>query len=516
MAISIDLTVVNDSAYSAFTIGLIDIIKHEHHKYGESTTFDKCYSLSRAPVFKTLNSDILNFNFKNPDKEIVKNIATALKNLVYASKKKAITEDLDHILLTDLYANHEEHKPSVFDSGIQYSPKAKSPEDNFVIEELHLGQPHNDYFETPSQLYNPDDLEDDYPLNYKNLYQNPISILNTSYNSMEQAPDQFQSSAGSSSKSYLDEHIKRSYGYKLVLNTFWMLFNRQVTEYLSLGEWINKNLIERINRILQWLKDQDEIIKKNNRFQQDPYYFEKELTQYIDLQIFNTYVNQTSYESVKHNRKEKLTINEDFLNKLIQPTTIEEDLLYLSNDLIGVHLTIRSLKKEIKSAPVVSTPHITLYKTASNYWKAELDTNNRKISKFDRFFKDSVVSKSEIKSIFSAYKNKTFSFFVNHHVEKAKLILSMCEQPDSQLPIKHIIDLLESYLRDKSIQWTSNSHFKEAAYFVRKRFYYFNGQKGDLAQPSPLDITSSILSDDSLIEEENADPDYASFYAKIT
>ena len=112
------------------------------------------------------------------------------------------------------------------------------------------------------------------------------------------------------------------------------------------------------------------------------YYFEKELTQYIDLQIFNTYVNQTSYESVKHNRKEKLTINEDFLNKLIQPTTIEEDLLYLSNDLIGVHLTIRSLKKEIKSAPVVSTPHITLYKTASNYWKAELDTNNRKISKF--------------------------------------------------------------------------------------------------------------------------------------
>ena len=92
----------------------------------------------------------------------------------------------------------------------------------------------------------------------------------------------------------------------------------------------------------------------------------------------------------------------------------------------------------------------------------------------------------------------------------------MCEQPDSQLPIKHIIDLLESYLRDKSIQWTSNSHFKEAAYFVRKRFYYFNGQKGDLAQPSPLDITSSILSDDSLIEEENADPDYASFYAKIT
>ncbi|WP_419420826.1 hypothetical protein ACNVED_05890 [Legionella sp. D16C41] len=76
-------------AFYAFAIGIIDIIKHEAARGGDSVTFKKFYDLSRtaSQEFSITLEDIKKFDYNNQDYSLLNEMQSCLRFIIYNHRK---------------------------------------------------------------------------------------------------------------------------------------------------------------------------------------------------------------------------------------------------------------------------------------------------------------------------------------------------------------------------------------------------------------------------------------------
>ncbi|WP_131794118.1 hypothetical protein [Fluoribacter gormanii] len=93
-------------AFYGFSIGLIDIIKHEYSRYGESATFS---SLKRqVDDFQISLIDIINFDYFKQSKEVLDKMQHHLRTVLFEYRKQDIKDNKEHLPASNAYTNFAE------------------------------------------------------------------------------------------------------------------------------------------------------------------------------------------------------------------------------------------------------------------------------------------------------------------------------------------------------------------------------------------------------------------------
>ena len=122
-------------------------------------------------------------------------------------------------------------------------------------------------------------------------------------------------------------------------------------------------------------------------------------------------------------------------------------------------------------------PVVRVNNIKNGHWTTFIITSNlvpnSSNQNYQRFFRDSFLTKNEIKKIYLTYTKGFHSWFGRTHQAKAEEIVNLCDNIDST--VEDIIADLRNYLINPAFPFNEDSSFKKRANYILARNQFYNG-----------------------------------------
>lgn len=122
-------------------------------------------------------------------------------------------------------------------------------------------------------------------------------------------------------------------------------------------------------------------------------------------------------------------------------------------------------------------PVIKINNEHNVHWTTFIETSNAQenpsTKNYQRFWKDSLVTKEEIKEIYLTYTTGFYSWFGRNHQNKAEEIIRFCDDPAHT--VADIITTIQNYINDDNIRFNQDSSFRKRANYILARNDFYNG-----------------------------------------